>query len=140
MKKLVDNFELTKNSKPKIEDISDGAAWQRLRKEHGLFENAFDIALGINIDGGVAFAATGIQLWPIFLAINNLPADERFKEENMLMNCLWIGSGTPNMEVYLLPFVRDLQQVYHKPVQINGNSVRAVLLYLTADLKAKVRE
>lgn len=121
-----------------IVDISDGAIWQKLRKEYGIFGNAFDLALGINIDGGVAFASSGVQLWPIFLAINNLPASERFKEENMLMNCLWIGKGTPNMEVYLLPFIRDLERAYRIPLLIQENHVRPILLYLTADLKAKV--
>lgn len=69
-----------------IVDIYDGQIYNRLKQE---FENGFNcgsiFSLSINTDG-ISFAnGTDLQVWPIYLIINEIPISDRFCYENMVI-------------------------------------------------------
>jgi hypothetical protein len=65
-------------SKPQdyIRDIWDGEKVQRLR-QRGWFRKISDIGLVLSTDGGNLFKRTGVNAWPVWASIANLPPEER---------------------------------------------------------------
>lgn len=61
----------------------------------------------INTHGAKLFESSTRSLHPIFLVINEIKAEERFKICNVILAGLWIGIN-PNYENYLKPIVKSL--------------------------------
>ena len=58
----------------KCQDVWDGTKARKL-KEEGWFANGTDIGLILSTDGGALFKRTGINVWPIWGIIANLPPE-----------------------------------------------------------------
>lgn len=81
-----------------------------LRKDADLQTNRF-LALGISTDGVALFKSSKSTLWPVYLVIQNLPPQVRFKGENIILCGIWQGSSKPDMNVLLKPVVKSIQQL-----------------------------
>ncbi|KAL5497109.1 hypothetical protein EMCRGX_G013517 [Ephydatia muelleri] len=90
-----------------IDDIWSG---DTLRKDADLQTNSF-LALGISTDGVALFKSSKTFLWPVYLLIQNLPPQVRFKGENIILCGIWQGSRKPDMNVLLKPVVKSIQQL-----------------------------
>ena len=90
-----------------IDDIWSG---DTLRKDADLQTNSF-LALGISTDGVALFKSSKTSLWPVYLLIQNLPPQVRFKGENIILCGIWQGSRKPDMNVLLKPVVKSIQQL-----------------------------
>lgn len=82
----------------------------RLR-EKGLFSNVTDLALSFHTDGVKLFKTrSAFHIWPLVLIINNLPPEERFKRENLLLLGLIPGPQQPkDIDSFLRPLVNELK-------------------------------
>ena len=60
----------------KCQDVCDGTKARKL-KEKGWFVNGTDIGLILSTDKEALFKRTGINVWPIWGIIVNLPPEER---------------------------------------------------------------
>jgi hypothetical protein len=59
-----------------IRDIWDGKKVQSMRSK-GWFQRVTDVGLVLSTDGGSLFKRTGINVWPVWASIANLPPQER---------------------------------------------------------------
>ncbi|XP_069103063.1 uncharacterized protein [Argopecten irradians] len=127
-----------------ITDIFDGLFYQSALKTHKFTSN--DITFTWNTDGVPLFKSSKTSMWPLYLAINELPYKMRRNPENLLLVGLWIGPKKPEMLTFLQPFINDLEQL-EKGIEIETPSdqsdgvdniiFRGFLISGTADLPAK---
>ncbi|WAR10676.1 hypothetical protein MAR_035752, partial [Mya arenaria] len=86
-----------------------------------------DNNITLNTDGVNLYLSLKIELWPFFLAINELSPPLRFATENILLAGLWQGKGKP-------PFKNVFQCLSE---EINFVTVTLSVLCVTFDLAAK---
>lgn len=68
-------------SKPVITDIIDGKNYRRLCEPGQFLNNPAHISFIFNTDGALLYSSLGVSLWPVFLAINELPSPDRCVQE-----------------------------------------------------------
>lgn len=106
-------FSRKKTNKESIHDIYDGNLYKRLFNS-GQLSNPNNISFICNTDGVPLFKSSRFSLWPLYLAINEIPMKKRFLKENMILAGLWYGKTKPSMWSFLKPFyesLRDLEEV-----------------------------
>lgn len=123
-----------------LTDITDGELYQDLEKEFLLNEN--NMTAIFNTDGVCLYSSSHIQLWPLYLALNELSPDMRFARENMIIVGIWQGKGKPNMTTFLKSFSDISNELYDTGVKIKVENEETVTVKLsvicgTADLPAK---
>lgn len=122
-------------------DIYDGTLY-RQHWDSGFLNDSRNISFIYNTDGVPIFKSSKFSLWPLFLAINELPYSHRFKRDNMLLAGVWFGPDKPFMLTYLKPFHSVFNQLETRGVNIVNPSgeeitVRAILLCGSCDLPAR---
>ena len=94
-----------------------------------------------NTDGVNLYSSSKIELWPIFLAINELCPGTRFARENMLLVGLWQGKGKPPYNLYMQTFSEEMNMLFHNGVAISVLdkmiTVKLAVICGTVDLPAK---
>ena len=84
-----------KSQEKQLSDIICGTAYQE-QIQDGRFLSTYNSISGIfNTDGVQLYSSSGVKLWPIYVAINELPIRQRFSRENMLLVGIWQGKGQP---------------------------------------------
>ncbi|KAG2190839.1 hypothetical protein INT47_005589 [Mucor saturninus] len=127
-------------------DVYDGKMWKELKDSDGLsfVARPRSLLLTLNIDWFQPFDGVTHSSGAIYLAINNLPRDERFKPENVVLVGLMPGPKEPKsyeINSYLKPLVDDLEQLYVGMTiptfeYRSGATVRAALLMVACDIPA----
>ncbi len=92
LKHIINKFKLSDFVEPcqiqsEMHDIVDGQLYKEiLNSEDGpLFQRREAFSFLMNTDG-ISFAdKSNLQIWPIFLVINELPLNERFSIENVIL-------------------------------------------------------
>ena len=103
-----------------------------------------NLCLSLNIDWFNPYEQTPYSVGAIYLAVLNLPRNEHFKEENVILVGLIPGPNEPKQHIntFLSPLVQDLQVLFdgitfQNPSAILGyTTLRAMLLCITCDLPA----
>lgn len=140
-KNLMHRFSRTTSSN--IQDIYDGELYKSFCSDGGFLCEKNNISLMWYTDGVPLFKSSKISIWPLFLAINELPFKERFKQENLLFAGLWFGKSKPSMPAFLKPFHESLKLFFEKGFNILCShcsklmNVKGILLCGTCDLPAK---
>ncbi|KAG2191149.1 hypothetical protein INT47_012155 [Mucor saturninus] len=127
-------------------DVYDGAMWKDVKDINGAQFTADprSLMLALNIDWFQPFDGVVYSCGAIYLVINNLPREERFKPENTILVGLMPGPKEPKSEEinhYLEPLVDELNELYvgmniptfERPT---GASVRAALMMVACDIPA----
>ena len=134
---------LEHTSNTEHDTISDIWSGETLRKDTELQSNKF-LALGISTDGVALFKSSKSTLWPVYLMIQNLPPQVRFKGENIILCGIWQGSCKPDMNLLLKLVVKSIQQVKEHGIIIKTPSgpmlyhAKLVLGVFDAPAKASV--
>lgn len=84
----------------------------------------------LNTDGAQKFESSKFSIWPIFLLLNELPAQVRLTK---IVTCgLWYSKIQPNMDIFLGQFAKYFQNIQNKgiPCFLNGQ-IRSIPLYIT---------
>ena len=68
---------------------------------------AKNLAFSLSTDGVSIFKSTNISIWPIYLAILNLPPSIRMNADNILLCGLWIDGTKPPMDKLLEPALNN---------------------------------
>lgn len=135
-------FNRQRTNDDSVGDIYDGALY-RQQWDSGFLKDYRNISFIYNTDGVPIFKSSKYSLWPLFLAINELPYSEQFcRDNNMLLAGVWFGPNKPFMLTFLKPFHTIFHQLETNGVDIlilNGEeiTVRAILLCGTCDLPAR---
>ncbi|XP_063077496.1 uncharacterized protein LOC134467584 [Engraulis encrasicolus] len=128
-----------------LADIYDGQVWQDYQYVNG---EAFlavpnNFALMLNVDWFQPFKDAPYSVGAIYLVILNLPREDRFKEENMILVGLIPGPKEPslNINAFLDPLVEELQALWDGIILEDSSFIghqvyRAALLCLSSDIPA----
>lgn len=135
-------FQRRKRNAENIEDIHDGREYKKHFDNDGFLSNPNHISFVWNTDGVPVFHSSKFGIWPLYLAVNELPYCQRFTKENMILAGLWFGDLKPIMELYLQPFHQSLCTLEQDGVPCtlpdkNIIHVRGMLLAGSADLPAR---
>ena len=105
------------------------------------FADKQNLALVLNTDGVPLYKSSLVSIWPVYIAILNLPAHLRMNSENIILCGLWVGPGKPSMDLLLRPVCSNLQHISSVGLTIQtplGEEVyRAKLVMGIFDLPAK---
>ncbi|XP_066931820.1 uncharacterized protein [Clytia hemisphaerica] len=95
-----------------IKDIYDGKTWKNFTDEEGelFFTDKRNLGLMMNIDWFQPFTNSDYSLGVIYMVLLNLPREERFKYENVIVCGIIPGPKEPskNVNTFLKPIVTDL--------------------------------
>ncbi|XP_070564970.1 uncharacterized protein [Ptychodera flava] len=132
----------TRNSQDNyMGDIYDGQVWKDFESQ-GYFKSKFNLCLTLNVDWFQPYEHTPHSVGALYLVINNLPRQERFMPENLILVGLLPGPNEPkkNINSYLEPLVNELQElavgVKMKDNSKLGNIYRALLMCIASDIPA----
>lgn len=98
-----------------ISDVVDGFIYKNFTKSE--LENCIDkdkeiiLSFIINTDGISISDKSNITIWPIYLAINEIPKSTRFCINNMIIAGITIGDKKPNFEIFMEPIVNELKKL-----------------------------
>ncbi|XP_060607195.1 uncharacterized protein LOC132759444 [Ruditapes philippinarum] len=122
-----------------ISDIYSGEIY----KKQFVNENTRDIQLTciLNTDGVNLYKSSKVELWPVYLAINELHASHRFSRENILLIALWQGKGKPPFKIYFEQIIEEINTLTEKGLQMDCGeenwNVYMNVIGITLDLPAK---
>ena len=128
---------------PVMTDIVDSKYYRTLCGKGEFLHSSDNISAVFNTDGIPLYSSSNVKLWPVFLAINELPPAVRFARENMILAAVWQGKSKPPFSQYMCSFGEEMCKLYSEgfPVSIPGNStvftVRLGVFLATMDLQAK---
>lgn len=111
-----------------IEDLYDSQIYKEAEKSINL--NEFNISLTWYTDGVSLYNCSSYSLWPFMFVINELPPNERFKQENLIIGGLWGDSEKPHPNVFLRPIYSEVVKLrtgfsvklYGEDVEKKGHS------------------
>ena len=112
-------------SKPVITDIIDGKNYRRLCEPGQFLNNPAHISFIFNTDGAPLYSWSGVSLWPVFLAINELPSPDRcvhefiFSYGRCYFNTQW-GQFMIIMPIWKSSFDSAQGSMWLKRVQVRG--------------------
>ncbi|XP_020622265.1 uncharacterized protein LOC110059888 [Orbicella faveolata] len=138
-----------------ITDIIDGKYYTRLCGPGQFLSDISNISFIFNTDGAPLYSSSSVSLWPVFLAINELPSPDRFSKTNMMLWGIWQGKGKPPFNAFFEPFATQMNKLYKEGgclrhafkqvyfslfilgVAILGVGVKAAVLLGSTDLQGK---
>ena len=122
-------------------DIHDGRAYQKLSKPGGFLTVPEHTGLVICADGVQLFKSSKQMVWPILLAVTNLPPGIRMNAENLILAGIWQGPIKPPMSVILPPVLEKINHLKANGIIVQTPSglrtVKASLLVGVFDLPAR---
>lgn len=135
-------FERFEDGSNIITDILDGSAYRAMMSDDGfLSKMKYNLTAVFNTDGVSLYSSSKIELWPIFLAINELSPQKRFSRDNILLVGLWQGKGKPPFQEFFQVFSKFMNPLYTDGVSIEiegkAYTVKLSVVCGIADLPAK---
>ena len=64
----------------------DGKYYIKLSEKGQFLHNKSNISLIFNTDGAPLYSSSSVSLWPVFLAVNELPSPDRFVMKVLMNN------------------------------------------------------
>lgn len=103
------------------------------------------LSFTFNTDGVKIFkSAKSSSLWPIFVVINEIPKQFRFRKENIVLAGLWHGKE-PDFSIFFKYFIEEVDDINKKGFSVTVNeslklkfNVRATMLSTDTPAKSKV--
>ena len=71
-------FQRVKRDDENIEDVYDGAVYQRKFGPGRFLSEPYNLSLKLNTDGVAIFHSSQFGVWPLFLLVNELPPSLRY--------------------------------------------------------------
>ena len=122
-------------------DIQDVSGFRKIQHEFGTLTSPESLGMILFTDGVPLWKSSSQSLWPIYLAVANLPPNIRMRKDNLLLSAVWVGEGKPKMEQLLRPTFAMLKELERDGVMVNTpfgvKTIRAVLLCAVFDHVAK---
>ena len=126
-----------------LSDIQHGEVWKTFLDSYGtkFFAQPYNYGLCLNVDWFQPFKHSTYSVGAIYISILNLPRNERFKKENVLLCGIIPGPHEPkDMNSYLRPLVDDLKELWNGVAMKSSHRVpvfvRAALICTSCDIPA----
>ena len=126
-----------------IHDIFHGMDYKNFLHPGGFLSQLHNISFTINTDGVNKYSSSRAgHLWPVYIMINELPKEHRFKRKFLIPAYIYCDKQDPNMLTFLNPLIEKLNSLndrgIHVPDSAHGNiNVRCMLFVATTDLPAR---
>lgn len=124
-----------------LSDIASGQMYVDLQENGFLAPGSTNVSALFNTDGICLFSSTRVELWPLLIAINELPPSMRFARENIIIAGIWQGKGKPPFASFLSAFASEMHELYHGGLKIliDGEHIQVKVAVVCAvmDLLAK---
>ena len=116
-----------------LADIYDGRVWSDFQSS-GFLEAPFCYLLTLNVDWFQPFTHIEYSVGVMYLTVQNLPHNERYKEENIILVGIIPGPFEPPLTInsYLAPLVEDLKTAWCSGITVpmrNGSEVTVRLAF-----------
>ena len=122
-------------------DIIHGSAYQAMTREGKFLHGETNISCIFNTDGVPLYSSSNVKLWPIFLAINELPPMHRFSRDNLILAGIWQGKKNPPFREYLGAFSSKINHLFENGIAVCVDhqkiTVKVTVCCGTMDLQAK---
>lgn len=104
-----DHFLTARRQEDHRSDVINGSRYKELRTNGTISDNDITIQWGTD---GVKVLNRGVKssVWALQVLINELPFVIR--NNNILLCGIWFNEEKPNMNLYLYPFAKELEQLY----------------------------
>ena len=121
-----------------IRDIVDGTEYKKFKENEGFLTSEDHLTLLFNIDGIPLCKSSKVNMWPVFLAINELPAEKWLSKKDMILWGLWQGKRKPRFSTFFEVFTDDLINLKCEGFTILNKFHPKVILSLgSTDLQGK---
>ena len=126
-----------------IFDVYDGLKYKELTTQSGFLRNKYNISFTLNTDGVNKYRSSKSgNIWPVYLIINELPKEYRFKIEYMIPEMVYCDRDKPNMLTFLKPLINKMNDWYMNGIDVKDTPdgdihFHAMLFVTTADLQAR---
>ena len=99
-----------------LADVYEGRMWKFFNSEEGgdYLKYPGNLLFALNFDFFQPFSHTRYSIGALYLTVLNLPRNERYKTENIILVCLIPGPHEPKLTInqYLAPFVQEMKSAY----------------------------
>lgn len=136
------NYNRRRRYSENFSDIYDGHVYRELRQSYELLGNTANISMTMYTDGVKIFNSGKFSIWPIYLAINELPFSMRFRRENVILASLWFGDKKPAANLFMMPLANEMREL-HQGIEVQAPErkdpflVKGIVICFTADLPAR---
>lgn len=131
-----------------IEDIYDGNIYKKIFNKSGFFcetkPNLKEkhISFQLNTDGVSLFKSSNVEIWPLYLTINELPPSMRYSRKHRIFAGIWFGQSKPCFKTFLHPLYDSLSLLFETGItvmvpNIGEATVKAKIISATLDAPAK---
>ncbi|KAK3922756.1 UDP-N-acetylmuramoyl-L-alanyl-D-glutamate--2,6-diaminopimelate ligase [Frankliniella fusca] len=124
----------------KFADVYDGGVYQE-QVQAGVLGKLHALSLQWYIDGAALYKSTNFSVWLTYLTINELPYNQRFNKENVIVPIIWCGSSKPPGNLVLNSIQPELEVLSGGvSFDVHGGSSKSVEITVvngTADLPAR---
>lgn len=105
-----------------LHDVYDGNIWKDFNgRKYNFFTEEGNYGLMLNVDWFQPFKHTNYSVGAIYLSVLNLPREERFKRENiMLIGIIPDMKKEPPTNTFLQPLVDELNDAWHNGFHIKS--------------------
>ena len=94
-----------------------------------------------NTDGISPFKSSLVTIWPVLIALTNLPPNIRMNQDNLITVAVWAGESKPSMSVLFQSFKLLLEGINEKGISVATHIGNQVIKFRAAfdifDLVAK---
>ena len=94
-----------------LRDIQDGRVYQKFILEDPRARGRRIFSIVASSDGAPLIKSKSFSIWPLMCFLVELPPQERYKFENVMLTGLWYGKGKPNVPLFLKRFVDELSDL-----------------------------
>jgi hypothetical protein len=130
-----------------LADVFDGSVWKSSAELNGkpFLSVPGNLALQLTYDQFQPYKRSSYSCGVFLVSILNLPREERYKRENVIVVAIVPGASKreakkQSLEPYLTPLVRELQQLWRQglAIEVDGQLEvkRAAVIQVTADAPA----
>lgn len=109
-----------------MQDVYDGNIWKDFNgRKHDFLTQEGNYALMLNVDWFQPFKHTNYSVGAIYISFLNLPREERFKRENIiLIGIIPDMKKEPPTNSFLQPLVNELNEAWHNGFMIKSRNSR----------------
>ena len=94
-----------------IRDIQDGRVYQNFIHHDPRARGRKVLSVVVSSDGEPLIKSKKFSIWPLICFLVELPPQERYKFENILLTGLWYGKSKPNVPLFLKNFTGELSNL-----------------------------
>ena len=127
----------------RIHDIYHGLDYKNFIHPGGFLSQLYNISFTVNTDGVNKYSSSRAgHLWPVYIMINELPKEYRFKRKFIIPAYIYCDKHDPNMLTFLNPLIEKLNVLNSTGIHVSDSAdgdinVRCMLFLATADLPAR---